>query len=95
MAHSERSVASSKYTCKAACTSETLLMKKQLAWQVVKRLWEYIKAHDLQNPKDKRKIVLDERLRTLFKPPLNMLNMNKQLSRHVYVEGERPRDCRI
>ena len=61
----------------------------------MKRLWEYIKAHDLQNPKDKRKIVLDERLGTLFKPPLNMLNMNKQLSRHVFVEGARPRGCEI
>ena len=67
-------------------------MNSQLWWQVVKRLWEYIKAHDLQNPKDKRKIVLDEQLGTLFKPPLNMLNMNKQLSRHVYVEGEDPKD---
>lgn len=58
--------------------------------QVVKKLWEYIKAHDLQNPKDKRKIVLDDALGRLFKPPLNMFSMNKQLSRHVYVEGAGP-----
>ena len=61
------------------------------AQQVVKRMWEHIKAHNLQNPKDKRKIVLDEQLGRLFKPPLNMFNMNKQLSRHVYVEGDRPK----
>jgi upstream activation factor subunit UAF30 len=54
---------------------------------VVKQLWVYIKEHELQNPKDKRKIVLDDALGRLFKPPLNMFNMNKQLSRHVYVEG--------
>ena len=30
--------------------------------QVVKRLWVYIKEHNLQNPKDRRKIVPDETL---------------------------------
>ncbi len=54
---------------------------------MVKQLWVYIKEHELQNPKDRRKIVLDDALARLFKPPLNMFNMNKQLSRHVYVEG--------
>ncbi|KAK9799349.1 hypothetical protein WJX73_009060 [Symbiochloris irregularis] len=50
--------------------------------QIVKRLWAYIKENNLQNPKDKRKIVLDDKLSKLFKPPLTMFTINKQLGRH-------------
>jgi DNA topoisomerase-3 len=32
----------------------------------VKKLWEYIKAHELQDPKDKRSIVADDKLRAVF-----------------------------
>ena len=32
----------------------------------VKKLWDYIKAHDLQDPKDKRTIVADDKLRAVF-----------------------------
>lgn len=56
--------------------------------QVVKKLWEYIKANNLQNPKNKQKIILDDKLKQLFKPPLTMLNMNKQLSKHCFAGGE-------
>ena len=58
--------------------------------QVVKKLWEYIKANGLQNAQDKRKIDLDGKLATLFKPPLTMFNMNKQLSRHVFSSASLP-----
>ena len=37
----------------------------------------------VQNPKDRRKILLDDKLKTLFTQPLNMFNMNKQLKKHV------------
>ena len=37
--------------------------------QVVKRIWAYVKEHDLQNPKDKRKIILDDVLGKIFKVP--------------------------
>ncbi|XP_058228478.1 upstream activation factor subunit spp27-like isoform X1 [Rhododendron vialii] len=33
---------------------------------VVKRIWEYIKQNDLQDPSDKRIIISDEKLRELF-----------------------------
>lgn len=35
--------------------------------QVVKLLWAYIKDHELQNPKDKRQIICDDKLQKLFK----------------------------
>ena len=53
-------------------------------------MWDYIKANNLQNPKNKRKILLDEKLSTLFKSPLDMFTMNSQLSRHVYTLGKLP-----
>ena len=34
--------------------------------EVIKKLWEYIKAHDLQDPKNKRMINADARLRPVF-----------------------------
>lgn len=52
--------------------------------EVVKALWVYIKGRNLQNPKDRRKIIIDEGLGTVFKHPLTMFNMNKQLSRHLH-----------
>ena len=52
--------------------------------EVVKALWVYIKERNLQNPKDRRKIIIDEGLGTVFKHPLTMFNMNKQLSRHLH-----------
>lgn len=41
-----------------------------------------------QNPKDKRKIQLDAKLSTLFKAPLNMFSLNKQLSKHCWIDGK-------
>jgi len=55
--------------------------------QVVKKIWDYIKANNLQNPKDRRKIVCDDKLLTIFKPPVTMFTMNKQLSVHCKSEG--------
>jgi DNA topoisomerase-3 len=34
--------------------------------EAVKKMWEYIKAHNLQDPKDKRTIVADDKLRAVF-----------------------------
>ena len=33
---------------------------------VVKAMWQYIKANDLQNPEDKRAILLDDKMKGLF-----------------------------
>ena len=34
--------------------------------QVTKKIWEYIKDHDLQDPSDRRYIICDDRLREIF-----------------------------
>jgi len=52
--------------------------------QVVKKLWEYIKKHDLQNPKNKRNILADDKLKPLFgKSEVTMFEMTKLVSGHM------------
>lgn len=51
----------------------------------VKKIWQYIKANDLQVPEDKRNIRCDEALRAVFKQDkVHMFSMNKALSQHFY-----------
>ncbi|KAK2628250.1 hypothetical protein QTJ16_002896 [Diplocarpon rosae] len=53
--------------------------------QVVKKIWEYIKARDLQDPNDKRQILCDEKLQMVFKQDkVHMFTMNKILSKQLY-----------
>ncbi len=53
--------------------------------EVVKKVWDYIKKNDLQNPQNKREIVADDNLRKVFggKDKVSMFEMNKHLSRHL------------
>ena len=53
--------------------------------QGVKKLWEYIKAHDLQNPSNKRNILADDKLKKLFdgKGEVTMFEMTKLVSAHM------------
>ncbi len=52
--------------------------------QVVKKLWEYIKKHDLQNPANKRNIFADDKLRPIFgKDEVTMFEMTKLVSPHL------------
>ena len=37
-----------------------------LRTEVTKRIWKYIKDHDLQDPSDRRYIICDDRLREIF-----------------------------
>ncbi len=57
--------------------------------QVVKQLWNYIKANELQDPNDKRQILCDEKLHAVFKQDkINMFSMNKLLGSHLYPLDE-------
>jgi upstream activation factor subunit UAF30 len=49
--------------------------------QVVKKLWEYIKSNELQNPSNKREILCNDPLRAVFNvEKIDMFTMNKVLS---------------
>ncbi|KAF2435060.1 SWIB-domain-containing protein, partial [Tothia fuscella] len=57
--------------------------------QTVKKIWEYIKAHDLQDPNDKRQILCDDALRGVFKADkVHMFTMNKILGQNLYAVDE-------
>jgi chromatin remodeling complex protein RSC6 len=52
--------------------------------QVVKKIWEYIKKHDLQNPQNKRNILADDKLMPIFKKKeVTMFEMTKLVSSHL------------
>ncbi len=52
--------------------------------QVVKKLWEYIKKHKLQDKKNKRMINPDEKLgAVLGKKQVSMFEMNSLLKKHL------------
>ena len=52
--------------------------------EVVSKVWEYIKAHNLQNPENRREILADDKLRPVFgKDKVTMFEMNKHLARHL------------
>ncbi len=82
----------------AALTGETQLARPQ----VVKKIWEHIKKHDLQDPLDKRQIFCDNKMQAVFKQDkVHMFTMNKLLGKHLYeleegqgeaVKSEKVRD---
>ncbi len=52
--------------------------------EVVKKLWAYIKKNDLQNPKNKRNILADDKLAAIFeKKEVTMFEMTKLVSKHL------------
>ncbi len=53
--------------------------------EVVKQLWVYIKKHNLQNPKNKRNILADDKLKAIFggKGEVTMFEMTKLVSPHL------------
>ena len=53
--------------------------------EVVKKLWVYIKKHDLQDAKNRRNINADANLKAVFggKTVVNMFEMTKLVSKHL------------
>lgn len=69
----------------SAMLGETQLSRPQ----TVKKIWEYVKARDLQNPKDKRQIFCDDAMRKVFKgDSVHMFTMNKLLVQHLKPADE-------
>ncbi|KAJ1489553.1 SWIB/MDM2 domain-containing protein [Baffinella frigidus] len=59
--------------------------------EVVRLIWKHVKENNLQDEKDKRFIVIDDKLRPLFgsKKRVHMFSMNKDLTKHF---GEKVSD---
>lgn len=52
--------------------------------EVVSRVWDYIRKHELQNPADKREILADDKLEKVFGgKKATMFELNKHLSNHL------------
>ncbi|TDZ13842.1 Upstream activation factor subunit spp27 [Colletotrichum sidae] len=57
--------------------------------QVVKKLWQHIKANELQDPGNKRQIICDDKMQAIFKlPKVDMFQMNKLIGSHLYPVEE-------
>ena len=54
--------------------------------EVVKKIWDYIKAEGLQDPTNRRMINADDKLRPIFdgKQQVNMFEMTKLVSKHMH-----------
>ena len=52
--------------------------------EVVSKLWEYIKKHDLQDAANKRNINADDKLKAVFgKPQVTMFELAKLIGPHL------------
>jgi upstream activation factor subunit UAF30 len=53
--------------------------------EVTKKLWAYIKKNNLQDPKEKRNIHADDKLKPIFggKKTVNMFEMTKLVAKHL------------
>ena len=52
--------------------------------EVVSKIWEYIRSHNLQNPEKRREILADDKLTKVFgTDKVTMFEMNKHLTRHL------------
>ncbi len=52
--------------------------------EVVQKLWAYIKKNNLQNPKNKRNVIADAKLKPIFKKAeVTMFEMTKLVSAHL------------
>jgi len=52
--------------------------------EVTKRIWDYIKQHNLQDPANRRNINADAKLRPLFgKDQVSMFELTKLVSAHL------------
>lgn len=65
--------------------SEVVGSKPLSRGQVMKKLWEYIKANNLQDSKNKRNINADEKLKAVFggKKQVSMFEMTKLVSQRL------------
>lgn len=65
---------------------------------VTKEINKYVKAHNLQNPENKREIILDAKLRTIIKQngdeSITFFNLQRYMSPH-YIKDDRPESAPV
>ncbi len=68
-----------------AALAEVVGSKPLPRTEVAKKLWVYIKKHDLQDSKNRRMINADEKLRDVFggKRQVSMFEMTKLVNKHM------------
>ncbi len=69
----------------SAALAEVVGAKPLPRTEVTKKVWEYIKKHNLQNPENKRNIDADDKLKAVFggKKQVSMFEMTKLISGHL------------
>ena len=69
----------------SAALSEVVGSKPLPRTEIIKKIWEYIKKNNLQNPANKREILADAKLKPVFggKAAVSMFEMNKHLAGHL------------
>lgn len=74
--------------CKFLGVAEDSLMART---DVTKEINKYVKANNLQNPENKRELILDDKLKTILTIPsdvtLTFFNLQKYMSHH-YIKDE-------
>lgn len=57
--------------------------------QTVKKVWQYIRENELQDPSDRRQILCDDAMRAVFKQDrVHMFTMTKILNQNLYNPDE-------
>nr|GMC81053.1 upstream activation factor subunit spp27-like isoform X2 [Ipomoea batatas]GME11032.1 upstream activation factor subunit spp27-like isoform X2 [Ipomoea batatas] len=77
--------------CALSPQLQVLVQEPELArTEVVKRIWAYIRENNLQDPKNKKRIICDETLLGIFRvKTIDMFRMNQTLSKHIWpIEKE-------
>ncbi len=68
----------------SALLAEIVGVKPLPRTQVVSKLWEYIKKHNLQNPKNRRNILADDKLLKIFgKKEVTMFELAGIVGKHL------------
>ena len=69
----------------SAALGEVVGTKPAPRTEMVKKIWVYIKANKLQDPKNKRMINADAKLKVVFggKAQVSMFDMAKHLAKHL------------
>ncbi len=52
----------------------------------IRRMWKYIKENNLQNPKNRKEIICDDRMRPIFGDKIGMFETSKVISKH-FIRG--------